>query len=141
MLINSRQAVWLVNVKPEKGHANQDGFMHDQPELPSLFLPVSLFSVFCAEKPSRPLGNSEVPLPLPLASGFSIPVRTLLDCSGSEWNVLAFPARWSLCSFCTSFPGLSGPKKCTPRSQPLAIPSLQTEHNSWVAARIFQDRH
>lgn len=112
--------------------------MHDQPELPSPCLPVSLLSVLCAEKSARPLGNSEVPLPLPLASAFSIPVTILLDCSGSEWNVLALPARWSLCSLCT-FSWGSVPRKRTPGSQPLAIQSLQSERNSWVAARILQD--
>lgn len=45
-LINSRQPAWLLNAKPLKAHANQDGLMCDRPELPFTFLSVSLFSVF-----------------------------------------------------------------------------------------------
>lgn len=65
MLINSRQPVWLVNAKPSKAHANQDGLMRDRPHLPPA--PVSLFSVLYAEKLARPQGTSEAHLPLPLA--------------------------------------------------------------------------
>ena len=96
MLINSRQPVWLVNAKPSKAHANQDGLMRDRPHLPPA--PVSLFSVLYAEKLARPQGTSEACYNL----------AWLLRVRGS---MLDFSARWSLFPlhlFHRTFPLLQG---------------------------------